>query len=119
MRCSPIIWRRMRAIRIIGRIEMPSIQSLYSKVDQENIRFVMLSIDRREDFEKVKNYISEKNYSFPVYTPAGTLPGSLQVESIPATFVINPDGKIVSKEVGAANYDTPGFKKFLESLAKP
>ena len=101
------------------RVEMPSIQSLYSKVDQENIRFVMLSVDRREDFEKIKNFVNEKNYTFPVYTPSGSLPDQLQVGSIPTTFVINPEGKIVSKEIGAANYDTPGFKEFLETLPKP
>jgi len=101
------------------RVEMPSIQSLYSKVNQDNIVFVMLSVDRREDFEKVKNFVNEKNYSFPVYTPAGTLPEQLQVRSIPTTFVINADGKIVSHETGAANYDTPDFQEFLETLPQP
>lgn len=101
------------------RIEMPSIQSLYNKVDQENILFVMLSVDRREDFEKVKNFVNDKSYTFPVYVPSGSLPGQLQVGSIPTTFVINPEGKIVSKETGAANYDTPGFKEFLEALVEP
>ena len=101
------------------RVEMPSIQNLYSKVNQENVRFVMLAVDRREDFEKVKNFISEKKYTFPVYTPASSLPDQLQVGTIPTTFVINPEGKIVSKEVGAGNYDTPEFKDFLENLLKP
>lgn len=100
------------------RVEMPSIQSLYSQIDQDNIRFVMLSVDRQEDFEKVKNFVSDKNYTFPVYTPSGTLPDQLQVRSIPTTFVINPEGKIVSHETGAANYDTPSFKDFLETLIK-
>ena len=101
------------------RVEMPSIQNLYSKVNQDNIVFVMLSVDRREDLEKVKNFVNEKNYSFPVYTPVGALPEQLQVRSIPTTFVINPDGKIVSHETGAANYDTPDFREFLETLPKP
>lgn len=100
------------------RVEMPSIQSLYSQIDQDNIRFVMLSVDRQEDFEKVKNFVSDKNYTFPVYTPSGALPDQLQVRSIPTTFVINPEGKIVSHETGAANYDTPSFKDFLETLIK-
>jgi len=100
------------------RVEMPSIQSLYSQIDQDNIWFVMLSVDRKEDFEKVKNFVSDKNYTFPVYTPSGSLPDQLQVRSIPTTFVINPEGKIVSHETGAANYDTPSFKEFLETLIK-
>ena len=101
------------------RVEMPSIQSLYSQMDPDKIMFVMLSVDRQEDFEKVKNFVSDKNYTFPVYTPSGALPGQLQVRSIPTTFVVNPDGKIVSHETGAANYDTPAFKQYLETLLKP
>ncbi len=100
------------------RVEMPSIQSLYRQIDPDNIRFVMLSVDRKEDFEKVKNFVSDKNYTFPVYTPSGSLPDQLQVRSIPTTFVINPEGKIVSHETGAANYDTPAFKEFLETLIR-
>jgi len=101
------------------RVEMPSIQNLYSQVDNEKILFIMLSVDRREDLDKVKRFISDKEYTFPVYTPAGNLPNQLQVRLIPSTFVINSDGKIVSNESGAANYDTPEFKEFLEALIQP
>jgi thiol-disulfide isomerase/thioredoxin len=98
------------------RMEMPSIQSLYNQVDKENIVFVMLSIDREGDIEKIRKYISEKEYTFPVYVPASLLPNQLQVGMIPSTFVINSEGRIVSSEKGAANYDTPEFKEFLQKL---
>ncbi len=98
------------------RIEMPSIQKLYSD-QSDGIIFIMLSVDRREDFDKVKNYIRDKEYTFPVYTPSTDLPEQLQVRSIPTTFVISPDGKIVSHETGAANYDTKEFRKFLKTLS--
>jgi len=101
------------------RMEMPSIQNLYSQVDKDKIVFVMLSVDRLEDVNKVKDFVKDKEYTFPVYTPAGTLPNQLQVTIIPSTFVISPDGKIVSSESGAANYDTPEFKAFLEKLIQP
>ena len=101
------------------RIEMPSIQKLYSQVDTDKILFIMLSVDPSKDLDKVKNFISDKEYTFPVYTPASTLPNQLQVKMIPSTFVISPDGKIVSNESGAANYDTPEFKAFIEKLTRP
>ena len=99
------------------RMEMPSIQKLYSQVDTSKVVFVMLSVDRPADLEKVKSFILDKEYTFPVYTPGSTLPSQLQVNVIPTTFVIGPDGKIESNESGAANYDTPEFKKFLEELS--
>ena len=99
------------------RVEMPGIDELYKKVkDNDKIVFVMLSIDKSENFTKVVNFTKEKGYAFPVYVPSGYLPQQLQVPSIPTTLVINSDGKIVSKETGTTNYDTPKFKEFLENL---
>ena len=98
------------------RIEMPSIQKLYDKVDKEKIVFIMLAVDERNHFEKVVNFVKEQDYSFPVYVPHEYLPEQLMVRTIPTTFVINSDGKIATQETGAANYDTEEFKTFLEGL---
>ena len=99
------------------RIEMPSIQSMYDKVDKEKIVFIMLAVDEKKDFQKVVNFVNEKEYTFPVYVPHEFLPDQLMVRIIPTTFVIDPNGKIASKETGAANYDTEKFRNFLEGLA--
>ncbi len=101
------------------RMEMPSIQNLYNQMDSTKVAFIMLSVDRPQDLQKVQSYIADKAFTFPVYVPAGTLPNLLQVTSIPTTFIIAPDGKVVSSESGAANYDTPEFRKFLESIQLP
>lgn len=98
------------------RIEMPSIQKLYDKVDKEEIVFIMLAVDDRKHFEKVVNFVKEKEYTFPVYVPHEFLPDQLMVRTIPTTFVINGEGKIAAQETGAANYDTEEFKTFLEGL---
>jgi thiol-disulfide isomerase/thioredoxin len=98
------------------RIEMPSIQSMYDKVDKEKIVFIMLAVDEKKDFQKVVNFVNEKEYTFPVYVPHEFLPDQLMVRIIPTTFVIDANGKIASKETGAANYDTEKFRNFLEGL---
>jgi thiol-disulfide isomerase/thioredoxin len=101
------------------RVEMPSIQKLYEKVDHDKIVFIMLSIDRKDPKNKVTSFLQDKNYTFPVYLPSGELTSQLeQVSSIPTTFVIEPNGKIATKEVGVANYDTEKFQRFIEGLAK-
>jgi thiol-disulfide isomerase/thioredoxin len=100
------------------RYEMPSIQKLYNKVDKDKIVFVMLSLDHdKNSKEKVESFVKEKEYTFPVYLPKGYLPEQLQVRVIPTTFVISPEGKIVSEETGAANYDTDDFREFLEKIS--
>lgn len=96
--------------------EMPSIHKLYKKVDTTQIKFVMVSID--EEIEKAKKFVNKKEYTFPVYTLQNGLPTAFETNSIPSTFVIAPDGKIVMRKEGMAKYDTNEFKEFLTSLAK-
>ncbi len=100
------------------RAEMANIQKLYSKLDHEKVVFVMLSIDRDADQRKVVKYIQDKKFTFPVYMPSGYLPALLNVPAIPTTFILSRDGKIARKEVGAMNYDTSKFRKFLEQLTQ-
>lgn len=99
------------------RAEMPSIQKLYEKVDKEKIAFIMLTIDKDSDLQKVTNYMADKAFTFRAYLPSGSLPNQLRVPSIPTTFVISKDGKVVKKEVGSMRYDTREFEKFLEALS--
>lgn len=99
------------------RIEMPSIQSLHDKVDNDNVVFVMLAVDERGHFDKVINYVKDKGFTFPVYVPHEYLPEQLMVRTIPTTFIINSKGKIESRETGAANYDTEKFLNFLRKVA--
>jgi thiol-disulfide isomerase/thioredoxin len=101
------------------RYEMPSIQSLYSSIGtNDSIVFIMLSMDRDADRGKVAKYIEDKQFSLPVFMPSGNLSMKLQeVNSIPTTFIISADGKIASKKVGAVNYDTDKFRKYLNELA--
>ncbi len=100
------------------KAEMPTIQSLYSSVANDSIVFVMLSLDKDLQQPKVIKYITDKQYTFPVYMPSGYLTEQLSVPSIPTTFVINKQGKIVAKEVGTTNFDTSKFRKFLIGLTK-
>lgn len=97
------------------RAEMPSIQKLYESVGSDSIQFVMLSIDREEDLNKVEQYVASKKFTFPTFI-AGELPAQLQVKIIPTTFVISPEGVIVYKKSGMADYNTNKFRKFLHKV---
>jgi thiol-disulfide isomerase/thioredoxin len=97
------------------RAEMPSIQEIYNE-KKDNVVFVMLSLDNENQQHKIKKYIADKDFTFPVYVPSGPLPEQLHVPSIPTTFVISKDGFIKTKKIGAANYDTDKFRKMLDEL---
>jgi peroxiredoxin len=99
------------------RAEMAGIQDLHETINKTNIEFVMLSLDKSEHKQKIVDYVKKNGFSFRAYTPSGFLPQQLQVPSIPTTFIISKRGKIVSTEVGATNFNTRRFKKYLEQLA--
>lgn len=100
------------------RAEMPTIQKLYDKVkDDPNIEFVILSIDKDKDLPKVIKYLKDRDFTFSSYMPSGFMSEQLNVPSIPTTFVISKDGKILTKEVGTTNFNTNKFYKFLKAEA--
>ncbi|WP_439882087.1 TlpA disulfide reductase family protein [Pontibacter sp. MBLB2868] len=97
--------------------EMPNIHKLYEKVGSDKIAFVMLSVDEG-GVDKVKKFIDKKDFTFPVYMPAGQLPQEFYSNAIPTTFIISPEGKIVAKQEGMAEYDTEEVREFLKSMVK-
>lgn len=97
------------------RIEMPSIDKLYNSVDTSRVAFLMISLDDHHDLAKVRDFVNSREFSFPVYRPASTLPDLLRVKSIPTTWVVNGQGRIIVRESGLANYNTDAMRKLLET----
>lgn len=94
--------------------EMPGINALYNDVQDEGIVFLMLSLD--EDFDKAKKFNEKKGFDFEVYTLAGGIPPMYNSQSIPSTFVIDAEGRLVLSHQGMADYGDDDFKDFLLRL---
>ena len=93
--------------------EMPSIQRLYDRVKGEGIQFMCVS---DEDGGKVRKFVEERGFTFPVYTLIGEKPRVLETRGVPATFIISRDGQIVFKHVGAAQWDHETGVDFIQRL---
>lgn len=99
------------------RAEMPHISEMYKKVrNTENLEILMIALD--EEFEKSKNFIDKKGFSFPVVHASYGLNPALQSQSIPTTLVVNPKGEIVFYQEGMSNFDTEEFRNFLIQTSK-
>lgn len=92
------------------RREMPSINSLYKKVNGK-AEFIMLSLD--DDFNKARSYKSNQAFALPFYYPAENLPSLFQVDAIPTTFVFNEKGELIKRLEGAIDYNSEEFLKLL------
>ncbi|MCC8361311.1 TlpA family protein disulfide reductase [Salinimicrobium sediminilitoris] len=94
--------------------EMPGINNLYQDVKNDNVEFIMLSVD--QNFEKAKKFNERKGYGFEIYKAAGPIPQMYSTRSIPTTYVIDADGNLALTHLGMGDFDTKDFKKFLNEL---
>lgn len=94
--------------------EMPGINELYNNVKDDDIVFIMLSLD--QNFEKAKQFKSKKGFDFEVYRPIGNLPQMYYSSSIPTTYIIDAQGGLALTNTGMADYNTEEFKNYLKGL---
>ncbi|WP_421773287.1 TlpA family protein disulfide reductase [Gracilimonas sp.] len=94
--------------------EMPNIQRLYDDIQNEDIVFVMASLD--QDPQKARDFTARKEFTFPVYSVV-TKPRVYDTSIVPTTYVISPTGEIMLKHQGMANYNTDRFKDFLKAVS--
>ena len=92
--------------------EMPSLQKLYNRY-RGKVDFYFVS---SEETEKLQNFLQKKDYNFPVYVENESPPKILQTQSIPTTYLISKEGKIVISETGAANWDSEKVHTIVDAL---
>lgn len=92
--------------------EMPSIQRLYDEY-KEDMAFIIVS---QETKETLHEFIQKKGFSFPVYVLSSRQPAIFSSRSIPASFLISPEGQVMMKKQGAARWDGNNVKQLIEEM---
>jgi thiol-disulfide isomerase/thioredoxin len=91
--------------------EMPSIEALYQDYGDE-MAFILAS---SESAAKVKGFIDNKGYEAPVYTMIQNAPSEkFRSNSIPTSYLINSEGEIIVKKIGAANWNSKKLRDLLD-----
>ena len=94
--------------------EMPAFQKLYNDY-QDKVEFLFVAND---DEDKVRKFLNDKKYTFPVYFQITKGPEELQSNSLPTTFVINKEGEIVVDKTGAADWNSAKVRELVDKLLK-
>lgn len=92
--------------------EMPAFQSLYNDY-QNKVEFLFVAND---DESKVRKFIADKKYTFPVYFAKTKRPEELQSNSLPTTYIISKNSKIVVDKTGAADWNSGKVRDLIDSL---
>jgi len=94
------------------RAEMPSIQSLYNDY-KDKVAFVFITSDEKS---KVDTYYTKNNFNLPTYNLLTNPVDQINTQSLPTTFIIDKDGKLAMKEIGAVNWNSNAVRKMLNEL---
>ena len=94
--------------------ELPEIQNAYEK-HGDKVSFMLVT---SQEPEVVQTFLDQRGYELPVYYQRTPAPGVFESRSIPTTFIISRDGKIVTKKSGAVNWDSRATDKIFNELIR-
>tara|TARA_R110000868_G_scaffold37481_5_gene132585 strand:- start:5886 stop:6461 length:576 start_codon:yes stop_codon:yes gene_type:complete len=94
--------------------EMPGLQELYDDYG-DKVTFLFVAQDQEK---RVQKFILKKEYTLPVYYEKSTTPKQLFSKSIPSTYLIGKDGKIVVAKTGAADWNSSTTRALIDGLLK-
>lgn len=102
------------------REEMPTLDNLQAALGSERFEVLALSIDRGGT-TAVRRFYDEIGISNLrlVIDASGRAGFDLGVVGLPATVLIDPDGREVGRLVGPAEWDAPEMLDFLHNLVSP
>ncbi len=96
--------------------EMPSMQRLYDELSPLGFQVVAVSVDGSGP-EHIKEWIDERGLTFRVLQDqSGNIERTYQTIGVPETFIIDRDGVIVKKVIGATEWDHPTHTALLRQL---
>ena len=100
------------------KTEMPAVQRAYDTFKGQNIKVLAISIDSG-GAKDVVAFMRRNNYSMPALLDSRMQTLSrMGVMGIPATFIVDRQGKVVARGAGQVDFDAPEFRDYVERLAK-
>jgi peroxiredoxin len=85
-------------------IEMPAMEKLHNKFRDRD--FVMIAINLQESAERVKQFYKTYKLTFTTLLDSeGLIGAKFGIRSIPTTFILDKEGRIIGKALGPREWD--------------
>lgn len=100
------------------RVEMPSLQALHERFRDQGFTVLAVSIDTGPGYrEKVERFVQEYGLDFPVLLdPDARIQREFRTVGVPETFVLDREGRIVKRLIGAADWDSSANRALIREL---
>jgi len=98
--------------------EMPSFENLYRRYRSQGLTLLAVSLDKG-DSTKVQEFADKHKLSFPILLDTKGVAEKLYPSfSIPFTYVIDKEGRVVARVDGAKNWESSETFEAVEHLLK-
>ena len=93
--------------------EMPGIISLMQQTEP-NVKFIFAA---NESPQTIKKHLTKKGWDIPAYTYNSSPGSELSATSLPTTYILDTNGRIVHHSAGMKQWDTDDAMNLLRELA--
>ncbi len=94
--------------------ELPEIQKAWEK-HGASVAFLLVT---NQEPAVVEAFMKKHGYTVPVHYASAAAPRVFDHRSIPTTYILSRDGKIVVHKKGAVNWDSKGTDRIFEQLLR-
>lgn len=96
--------------------EMPSIQALHDSLAKDGLKILAVSVDDGSN-QHVERWIRQRHFTFRIlHDPTGNTERTFQSTAVPQSFVINRQGVIVKRAIGAERWNDPANMTLFRHL---
>lgn len=98
------------------RTEMPAMQEAYAALKPEGFHIAAVSVDQGAP-EDVRKFVQEMGLTFDVYQDRTTrIEQTYQTTGVPESFLLDRQGRIVKRVIGAHDWNSPANRKLIRRL---
>jgi cytochrome c biogenesis protein CcmG, thiol:disulfide interchange protein DsbE len=95
--------------------EAPSLEKFATQIQPRGVTVIGVSVD--EDQQALRKFISDYHVSYPVARdPQRALAAQYGTFQFPETYIIDRNGRVAEKIIGAIDWQDPRIINFVESL---
>lgn len=96
--------------------EMPSMEALHQQFKDRDFVFLAISVDYG-GAKAVKKFMEKHRYSFPVVlAPNSKTLQSFEINRIPATLIIDREGRMIGRVIGPRDWCSPEVLALLNQM---
>ncbi len=97
--------------------EMPSLEKFAVKMRGQGVSIIGVSVD--QDGAALRKFVVAARLSFPIARdPDQAVASRYGTSKFPETYILDRDGKVAEKIIGALDWEDPRIISFVQSLAQ-